>query len=210
MSLPLAMQTFSEAEIPSGVPYLIPDAERVAFWQENLDPTFKHRVGLVWRGNPNHTNDLNRSMPLVSWLPIITTHPATQFVTLQKDLTDEERALLSTLPNVLMLDTALIDFDESAAVMMNLDVIISVDSSPAHLAGALGRKIWIPLCFAAEWRWMINRDDSPWYPTATIFRQSTAGVWDDVVQAINLKLTALCQGKTQRKTKRKRGGHVHG
>ena len=191
MSLPLAMKTFSEADIPSSAAYLVANVERVNYWQGALASSFRHRVGLVWRGNPNHSNDHHRSMPLAACLPLIINHSSIQFVTLQKDLTHEERELLSLHANVRMLDAELKDFDESAAVMMNLAAVISVDSAPAHLAAALGRPTWIPLCFRGEWRWLIDRDDSPWYPSATLFRQLAINDWAHVIQRLSLQLQRL-------------------
>lgn len=191
MSLPRAMQTNAEVDIPAQVPYLAADPEQVAYWQQQLPASFRNRVGLVWRGNPKHGNDHNRSSRLNDYLPAITGNTDVLFVTLQKDLTAEEQALLQGRANVKTLDTELTDFDESAAVMCSLDVVISIDSAPAHLAGALGVPVWILLPFYGEWRWMRDRDDTHWYPTAKLFRQAAFGDWPGVIRTIDNQLKQL-------------------
>ena len=191
MSLPLAMRTFSEQMIPVHVPYLIPDDARASYWQKQLASARSKTVGLVWRGNPNHVNNHNRSASLDDLLPLIAAHESIQFVTLQKDLTDAERNALRGYNNTRMLDNELTDFDETAAVMCNMDVVISVDSAPAHLSGALGKSTWILLPFCGEWRWMVDRPDSPWYPTAKLFRQKFIGNWTDVVINVKTSLAEL-------------------
>lgn len=188
MSLPLAMQTFSEMAIPTPAPYLMADAARVAYWREQLSTPLRKNVGLVWRGSPEHTNDQNRSATLSDLLPLIMAHPSIQFVTLQKNVTEAECIVLKGFDNVRMLDAELVDFDETAAVMISLDVTITIDSAPAHLSGALGKTTWIILPFNADWRWLIDRSDSPWYPTAKLFRQKSDGAWSDVLGDISLAL----------------------
>jgi tetratricopeptide (TPR) repeat protein len=188
MSLPLAMKTHSVADIPHEVPYLVPDYDRVMFWKETLNSSLEMKVGLVWRGNPDHKNDHNRSIKLDDILPILTVNQSVQFVTLQKNLTLEERTTLKAFRNVRILDEDLTDFDESAAIMTNLDLVISVDSAPAHLAGALGVPVWILLWFGGEWRWMHDRSDSPWYPSATLIRQQQIGDWTEVILNVNERL----------------------
>ena len=191
MSLPLACKTFSEADIPANVPYLEADPARIDYWKQELASWSVATVGLVWRGNPTHDNDHNRSAKLAAYLPLIAKHPEIRFVTLQKDLTDEERSLLEGFANVRMLDAELTDFDESAAVMRNLDLMISIDSAPAHLAGALAVPTWILLPFNGEWRWLMERDDTPWYPTARLFRQPGRGDWDSLIEQIHTELGKL-------------------
>ena len=188
MSLPLAMRTFSEQAIPKPVPYLEPNDDRVGFWKEQLASARSKTVGLVWRGNPNHKNDRLRSASLKDLLPLIAAHESILFVTLQKDLTDAERSALKDCSNVHILDDELADFDETAAVMCNMDIVISVDTAPAHLSGALGKPTWILLSFSGEWRWMVDRTDSPWYPTARLFRQKSTGSWAEVISNVNTAL----------------------
>jgi len=180
MSLPLATHTFSEADIPRVVRYLAADERQVAQWAARLSSAGAPRVGLVWRGNPSHRNERNRSAPLEAFAPLLS-RAGVRFVTLQKNLTDPEREILSRYANVTVLDEELRTFDDTAAAMSTLDIVISVDSAPAHLAGALGRTTWILLPFSPEWRWMLGRSDSPWYPTARLFRQRSIGDWAGVV-----------------------------
>lgn len=191
MSLPLAMRTFSEMSIPNSTPYLLPDQARMAYWREQLSSPDRKRVGLVWRGSPIHANDRNRSLSLADILPLVAAQPTLQFVTLQKGLTIAERTALGDYGNVRMLDVELADFDETAAVMSNLDLVISVDSSPAHLSGALGRTTWILLPFSPDWRWLVDRHDSPWYPTARLFRQTAPANWSEPLAAISAALSRL-------------------
>ena len=191
MSLPLAMQTFSEQSIPRHVPYLIPDDDRVSFWEKQIASTRSRTVGLVWRGNPKHGNDRNRSASLMDFLPLIAACESIQFVTLQKDITDAERNAFKDYNNTCILDDELTDFDETAAVMCNMDVVISVDTAPAHLSGALGKSTWLLLSSCVDWRWMADRADSPWYPTAKLFRQKSIGNWAEVVINVKASLAEL-------------------
>ncbi|WP_221763717.1 tetratricopeptide repeat protein [Methyloradius palustris] len=191
MSLPLAMKTFSEAAIPNSTPYLIADSARIGYWKKQLSSASVATVGLVWRGNSSHKNDRNRSIALAEYIPLILANPLIQFVTLQQDLAAQERDQLKPHNNVRILDKELIDFDETSAVMSALDLVITVDSAPAHLAGALGKPTWILLCFAGEWRWLHERTDSPWYPSATLFRQSNRGNWTEVITQVNHELARL-------------------
>ena len=180
MSLPLALGTDSEAAIPGGVPYLRPDPEAVARWAARLPPDPRRKFGLVWRGNPIHPNDRNRSAKLEDLLPLLARKDVIWFI-LQKNLTEAELLLLQPFRNAVVLDPVLETFDDTAAVMMFLNVVVSVDSAPAHLAGALGRKTAVLLPFHADWRWMHDRADSPWYPSARLYRQAAPGDWAGVV-----------------------------
>jgi len=179
-SLPLVMETFSEAAIPRKVPYLAADAAAVAHWKRAASRGAAPRVGLAWRGNavPAH-----RSASLEALQPLLQV-PGLQFVTLQKDLTGEERAALQGMDHVSVLDAELASFDETAAVAAGLDLMISIDSAVAHLAGALGRPTWVLLKLGADWRWMSERDDTPWYPSARLFRQERLGDWEPVVRRV--------------------------
>ncbi len=191
MSLPLAMRTFSEQLIPRNVPYLIPSDGRVSFWQKQLASTRSRTVGLVWRGNPKMKDNHYRSASLADLLPLIAAFETVQFVTLQKDVTDEERNALKDYGNARILDDELTDFDETAAVMSNLDIMVSMCTGPAHLSGALGKPTWVLLTFSADWRWMVDRLDSPWYPTAKLFRQKSIGNWAEVVSDVKTALADL-------------------
>ena len=180
-SLPLAMETFSESAIPSSVPYLVADPGLAEQW---LQAVPRPRVGLVWRGNPvpaHRSASLDILKPL---LALSLPGPGLQWVTLQKGLKPEEREQLAAAGNVLILDDELASFDETAAIVAKLDLVISVDSAVAHLAGALGCPAWIMLKLGADWRWLSARGDTPWYPTLRLFRQQTLGDWHPVVEAL--------------------------
>jgi tetratricopeptide (TPR) repeat protein len=179
-SPPLAFSTTLDT-IPSEVPYL-PQASEGAGPQQ-LGPSERPRIGLVWSGNPNHTNDRNRSLPFRELLPLLD-GVAAEFVSLQKNLRPEDEELLQQRNDVLDLGPAPRDFTDTAAVAQQLDLIISVDTSLVHLAGGLGRPLWILLPYIPEWRWLLDRDDSPWYPTARLFRQTAARDWAPVMERV--------------------------
>ena len=183
LSLPLAMRTFSEAEIPAAVPYLRVDEGRKAGWVSRLATRRGPLVGLAWRGKPTYRNDRNRSIPL-EIMRLLLQHREIQFVALQKDLTDAESGELARHDNVLVLDRELTSFDETAAIVSVLDLVISVDTSLAHLAGALDKAVWVLLAFSPDWRWRLGRSDSPWYPSAKLFRQQATGDWAGCVAAV--------------------------
>ena len=186
-TLPLAFGTRMET-IPSCIPYLpAPDAQRVQAWEQRLGPHNKMRVGLVWSGNPRQPNDNNRSTNLRTLLPLLDLDA--MFVSLQKDPRPDDRALLAET-NIVDLTAHLIDFAETAALLSCLDLVISVCTSTAHLAGALARPTWIMLCHAPDFRWLLDRDDSPWYPTARLFRQTKVRDYTGVVARMRTELAA--------------------
>jgi len=184
-SLPLAFDTTLDT-IPSAAPYLSVGAHAVD-WRARFDSKKRPRIGLVWSGNPDHVNDHNRSMPLKTLLPLLDVEA--QFVSLQKNDRPRDEAILRERSDVLHLGPELQSFSDTAALIEQLDLVISVDTSVAHLAGALGRPVWILLPYVPDWRWLLNRDDSPWYPTARLFRQSQTCEWDSVVDEARLALT---------------------
>ena len=187
-SLPLAFATKLET-IPAEVPYLpAPDAARVQAWQARLGSRDRLRVGLVWSGNPDHKNDHNRSVPLGILSELFDLDAA--FVSLQKDPSADDRALLSR-SEVIDLTAELGDFAETSALMSCLDLVISVDTSVAHLAGALGRPVWTLLPFTPDYRWMLERDDSPWYPTMRLFRQDARRSYAEVIARVRGELEAM-------------------
>jgi hypothetical protein len=178
MSLPLAFGTELDS-IPAAVPYLQAPAERRQRWVETLAPTAGPRIGVVWSGGWYHPNRRHRNIPLATFQALFDL-PAGHFFVVQKQVRPEEVAQLVTFPGVTDLSAQLHDFADTAAVVANLDLVISADTSVAHLAGALGRPTWILLPYAAEWRWLVGREDSPWYPTARLFRQPAIGDWPAV------------------------------
>jgi Tfp pilus assembly protein PilF len=182
MSLPLACGTTLET-VPAAECYLTADRERVAVWSARLGSTARPRVGLVWSGNRAHGNDYARSIALAELLERLDGSGAA-FVSLQKDVRPHDRATLAVRPDVLHCGDELRDFDDTAALIESMDLVISVDTSVAHLAGALGKPVWVLLPYAPDWRWLLEREDSPWYPTARLFRQARSGDWDGVLSAV--------------------------
>lgn len=185
MSLPLALGT-ELGTIPGSVPYIAADAERVAAWRERLEKNTR-RIGLAWAGNPGHSRDRLRSISLQQLAPLLNV-AGTTFYSLQFGAGAEQMKLLP--PGVRLIDVGdeLKDFANVAAIVANLDLVISIDSAVAHLAGALGKPVWILLNKGCDWRWFLGREDSPWYPTARLFRQSAPGEWLEVVKRVELAL----------------------
>ena len=179
MSLPLACGTRLET-IPAAVPYIGVPAERLEMWQDKLAAIPAPRVGLVWSGKPDHVNDHNRSMPLSRLAPVLSV-PGVQFVSLQRETRDSDLIEAARWPNLTRFDEAHSDFADAAAAICLLDLVITVDTAVAHLAGALGKPVWILISHIQDWRWLIGRSDSPWYPSARLFRQAAPGDWDGVI-----------------------------
>jgi hypothetical protein len=190
LSLPLAFGTKPET-IPAAVPYLAAPAERLAEWRDRLPRAgplaARPRAGFVWSGQTSHKNDANRSIPLAR-LAALFEDPPVRCVSLQSDLRDADGEVLRGLPNLVDLGGAFRDFADTAAVISLLDVVVSVDTAVAHLAGALGKPVVILLPHAADFRWLRGREDSPWYPTAKLFRQPTFGDWDSVIGRLHDEL----------------------
>jgi tetratricopeptide (TPR) repeat protein len=187
--LPLAFGTRLDT-IPAPVSYLPPPPEaRVKAWQDRLGPHDRLRVGLVWAGNPDHKNDHNRSTSLRALSRLLALDAT--FVSLQKDPRPEDQATLREHPAVLDFTANLTDFSDTAALVSCLDLVITVDTSVAHLAAALGRPTWILLPYTPDYRWLLDRDDSPWYPTARLFRQSASRDYSEVLDRVRSELAAL-------------------
>jgi len=185
MSLPLAFGTTLET-IPARTPYVSAPAERIAAWKERLGEATTPRVGIAWSGNPKHGNDRNRSIDLKALLPLLAL--GIEVVSVQKDVREADRAVLSAQPQIRDFGSELEDFADTAALVTLLDLVVSVDTAPAHLAGALGRPVWVLLPFSPDWRWLLDREDSPWYPTARLFRQTTFGDWNSVTRRLVAEL----------------------
>ena len=190
LSLPRAFATNIKT-IPSTVPYLTASPQRVADWNERLGKKHRPRIGLAWSGRPRPAN---RSMLLDLLLPLLDCEAT--FVSLQKEVRAEDAAILSERSEILHFGDALKDFSDTAAVITNLDLVVSIDTSVAHLAGALGKPIWIVLSFTPDWRWLLERSDCPWYPTARLFRQSDAGAWGKVITQVNDALSSFLKQHT--------------
>jgi len=189
-SLPLAFGTRLDT-IPAALSYLPPPPpERVRIWEDRLGPRDRLRVGLVWSGNPTHANDHNRSVPLRMLSRLVDGVDAT-FVSLQKDPRDGDKATLQTQNTIIDLTVDLTDFVETAALVSCLDLVITVDTSVAHLAAALGRPTWILLAYLPDFRWLLDRNDSPWYPTVRLFRQTETRDYGEVLDRVRSELRAL-------------------
>ena len=187
MSLPSAFKTTLDT-IPATTPYLYAPPDRIETWRSRLPGGRK--AGVAWSGSPTHKNDHNRSIALRKLAPLLACKDI-QFVSLQRDLRDGDAAILQDSPNVLSLGADLRDFADTAAVISLLDLVISVDTGVAHLAGALEKPVWILLPFNAEWRWLEDRDDSPWYASARLFRQPKVDDWESVVTRVRDTLATL-------------------
>jgi tetratricopeptide (TPR) repeat protein len=190
LSLPLALGPSSH--IPGGA-YLVSDPTRQALWRARLPPQDGPRIGLVWAGNAAHGNDRNRSLPVNALAPVIAAarRIGAQMISLQKDVRADDLPWLEQTPDLLRVEDQLIDFAETAALISLCDLVISVDTSVAHLAGALGRPLWLLLPKPCDWRWMSHREDTPWYPAARLLRQTAPGAWADVLDRVALALATL-------------------
>ncbi|MFM0321351.1 tetratricopeptide repeat protein [Caballeronia glebae] len=189
MSVPHRLQ--NEA-IPAVVPYLSADARLSGQWRDRIHQAAgtRRKIGLVWAGNPAHKLDRLRSIPLDALLPLADI-PGLAWLSLQTGAAASQLDACARRWPINRLETRLDSYDATAAAIESLDLVISVDTSVAHLAGALGKPVWIMLPAQADWRWMTGRTDSPWYPTARLFRQHTRGDWSPVVDSIGAALAAL-------------------
>lgn len=180
MSLPLAFAT-AIATIPAKVPYLRAPAARMARVRHRLGPPSGTRIGLVWSGSP--VSLARSAMPPAALEPLLH-RTGVEFHCLQKEIRAEDRAWVERTGAVTTHEAMLGDFGDTAALIEAMDLVISIDTAVAHLAGALAKPVWLMLPFNPDWRWLIGRDDSPWYPTARLFRQPAPGDWDSVVRSI--------------------------
>lgn len=187
MSLPMAFGTAS-CSIPGSAPYLAADPKRIRLWSDRLGLRTRPRIGLAWSGNPGQANDHNRSMPFAALLPLL--DPEADFIGLQRDVRDLDTAALAASA-VRHFGSGLADFADTAALAELVDLVISADTSIAHLAGALARPAWVMLARVPDWRWMRERDDTPWYPTLRLFRQPAPTDWPGLVRQVRAALQAL-------------------
>ena len=186
LSLPLAFGTERDS-VPAEVPYIVAPALHAAKWRARLGEPTSPRVGFAWAGSPTNRNDRNRSIALAALAALVSV-PGIELVSIQKDLGETERELLCAFAQVTHVGDELEDFADTAAVMSLMDLVVSVDTSVAHLAGAMARPLWLLLPFAPDFRWMLDREDSPWYPTARLFRQPSIGDWDSVLARVQTEL----------------------
>lgn len=190
LSLPSVFGTTINT-IPSDTPYLFADSFKTRSWQNRLSiPGF--RVGLVWAGKPTHGNDRARSLRLED-CDLLMDIPGVRFYGLQKGTAARQAPKLAAKMNLINLGEQLNDFTDTAGVIANLDLVISVDTAVAHLAGAMGKPVWVLLPFVPDWRWFLDRKDSPWYPTMRLFRQEKHGDWMAVMRRVRKEVQELAQ-----------------
>ncbi|WP_322056674.1 tetratricopeptide repeat protein [Paraburkholderia sp. J63] len=183
LSLPLALGTTFDT-VPAPMPYLAAPAAYLRKWRGSLGGQAKRKIGLAWSGRIQKHE--NRSLPLAALEPLFALE-GIDWIVLQPHLSEAEHAALDAHPRartIHRLDGKLEDFADTAAVIERLDAVVSIDTSIAHLAGALGAKLWLMLPFAADWRWFADTDTSPWYPRARLVRQARPGAWDEVVARV--------------------------
>jgi hypothetical protein len=190
LSLPLAFRTKLDT-IPAPLGYLHAKEDLIERWRTRLGPRSRPRVGLVWSGNPRNAFDSRRSVRLADWighLPV-----AFDYYRLQTEVREHDRTVLESNSSILSFDDALLDFENTAALCACLDIVITVDTSLAHLAGALGRPTWLLLSHTPDFRWLRERDDSPWYPSLKLYRQRNTGDWTDVFERVAADLRCQFQ-----------------
>jgi tetratricopeptide (TPR) repeat protein len=180
MSLPLAFRT-TLASVPAQRPYIGASPEYLMLWQALLGLRQRGRIGVAWFGRQNRSQ---RSMPLHALAPLLLARRDLEFHSLQKEMPDADRHWLATHRAMVDHSTDQKNFADTAALVAQMDVVLSIDTSLAHLAGALGKPVWIMLPFSADWRWLVGRTDTPWYPTARLFRQGRPGDWEGVVAEV--------------------------
>ncbi len=181
MSLPLALGLRLE-DLPGSIPYLSAYPPRIQRWRRRFDGLMRPLIALAWAGSPTHLRDAARSLSLAQFAPLASLGGT--FVSVQKGPRAAEAAAPPAGMRLLDLDREINDFEDTAAVLSLADLLISVDSSPIHLAGALGRPVWALIPFLPDWRWLLGRDDSPWYPTMRLFRQPQRGDWAAAISRV--------------------------
>jgi hypothetical protein len=194
-SLPFVFGTRLDT-IPARTPYLAADPRKAASWASRLDARTKPgeiRVGIAWAGSPHHANDQNRSTRLAQWQNLLSM-PGVNFVSVQKEIPEADRGTLAAQDRLIDLTADLGDFSDTAALIANLDLVISVDTSVVHLAGALGKPAWVFLPRVPDWRWLLGREDSPWYPTLRLFRQEKQDDYDAPFARVRADLQAVLAG----------------
>jgi hypothetical protein len=190
LSLPLALGTRLET-IPADIPYLAAPAPHRRKWQARLGPRSGPRIGLAWSGNPEHGNDANRSMTLdqaAGLIPEALIRAGLTLHCLQRDMRPRDIPALAMLPQIIFYGADLAEMSDTAALIAELDLVISVDTAVLHLAGALGVPVWGLLPLACDWRWLTAREDTPWYPTMRLFRQPALGAWETVIARVRGEL----------------------
>ncbi len=194
LSLPGALGC-GVTEIPAAVPYLQADDAAIQGWRQRLGTGPELKIGLVWAGNPQHGNDHNRSFRPLAFKPV-TAVPGARFFSLQKQRRPGDDADLAALGAIGDVTEALQDFTDTAAALAALDLLIAADTSIVHLAGALARPVWMMTPFSPDWRWLLGRDDTPWYPTMRLYRQPREKDWASVMARVAQDVAALVRERT--------------
>jgi Flp pilus assembly protein TadD len=185
LSLPLAFHTVLQT-IPAPGKYIYGDEVSVAAWQNRLGKKVGPRIGLVWSGNAGQRNDRNRAIPLADFVTLLA--PGLEYISLQKEVRPADKSLLDVRKDIAHFGGDLRDFADTAALIELVDLVITIDTSAAHLAGAMGKTVWILISSNADFRWLLDRDDSPWYPSARLFRQPALGDWNSVLTKVKREL----------------------
>ena len=197
-SLPLALKT-EPGTVPAAIPYLSASGAHLAKWSAQIGALRQPRIAIAWSGNSSHDNDRNRSIALARLAPLFPPpHPpplarqggvGASFISIQRDVRPEDAAALAAETRVTHVGDELDDFADTAAVLALCDLVIAVDTAAVHLAGAMGRPVWVLVPFAPDWRWTLTGETTPWYPTARLFRQTALEDWDGVISRVGEALT---------------------
>lgn len=189
MDLPMALRTTLET-IPGNVPFLTADSTDFANWAKFIDSKKRaFNVGLVWAGNPQHQNDRNRSLPIQALKPVLLGSPDIAFFSLLKR--DKIPVEIPSEMELILPPRELSDFADTAGLIAHMDLIVTVDTAVAHLAGGMGKPVWILVPFISDWRWFVGRNDSPWYPSARLFRQKKSGDWSSVIEQLAKEMAKI-------------------
>ena len=191
MSLPMILG-LKLTDLPGKIPYLSADPGRVAFWRRRLENLPRPLAATVWAGRPTHHNDANRSLRLADFAPL--GGRGVTFVAVQKGPKAVEAGAPPPGLDIISLSDEIRDFEDTAAILTVADLLVSVDSSPIHLAGALGRPAWVLLPFVPDWRWLLDREDTPWYPGMRLFRQPAIGDWPSAIARLGDALESFRPG----------------
>ena len=187
MSLPVALGTRLD-NIPASTPYLRAPKDKLLQWKQRLRTAPGPRIGLIWSGSPSHKGDRHRSIALAPLLRALPLGP--QYISLQKELRQNDATALAQVPGLQHFGDEIVDFSDTAALCTLMDLVIAVDTSVAHLAGALGTPIWLLLPHLPDWRWLLDRSDTPWYSHMRLFRQETVGDWGPVLDRVHAQIAS--------------------
>jgi hypothetical protein len=208
LSLPGIFHTSLET-MPADVPYLFADPGLIEHWRQELGGIAGFKIGIAWQGDPMYRSDRDRSIPVSRFEPLARCS-GVRLLSLQKHDGVEQLHEVADRFGVIdlgsRLDEASGAFMDTAAVMMNLDLVVTSDTAIAHLAGALGVRVWVAIPFIPDWRWLLDRIDSPWYPTMRLFRQDKRGDWQGVFRRIEIALGQQMAGRAVRSNEESRGG----